>query len=139
MKYEVFLTVRSEQEYDGGETDKITLTADGTLEDTADGWVLSYEQTEQSERTRTTFLISAQRIVLRRSGTLKSEMIFEEGKTHTSVYELPYGALTLAVSADTVRRKLSEHGGLLEIRYRIAIDGRVQSKNSFKIQIRRKA
>lgn len=138
MKYEVFLTVRGEQEYDGGETDKIELTADGTLEDTADGWVLFYEQTEHSERTHTTILVGAQRVVLRRSGTLKSEMVFEEGKTHASVYVLPYGALTLAISTDTVHKKLSERGGLLEIRYRVAMDGRVQSKNSFKIQVRRK-
>lgn len=138
MKYEVFLTVRGEQKYDGGETDRIELTADGTLEDTADGWMISYEQTEHSERTHTTILVGAQRVVLRRSGTLKSEMVFEEGKTHASVYVLPYGALTLATGTDSIRHKLSERGGLLEIRYRIAADGQMQSKNSLKIQIRRK-
>ena len=134
MKYEVFLTVRGEQEYDGGETDKIELTADGTLEDTADGWVLSYDEQE----THTAFLIGARRTVLRRSGTVKSEMIFEEGETHTSVYELPYGTLTLATDTDSIRQKLSERGGLLEIRYRITVGEQVRSKNSFKIRIRRK-
>lgn len=138
MKYEVFLTVRGEQKYDGGETDRIELTADGTLEDTADGWMISYDQVEQSEQTHTTLLVGAQRVVLHRGGALKSEMIFEEGETHTSVYELPYGALMLATGTDSIRHKLSERGGLLEIRYRIAADGQMQSKNSLKIQIRRK-
>ena len=134
MKYEVFLTVRGEQEYDGGETDKIELTADGTLEDTADGWMLSYDEQE----THTAFLIGAQRTVLRRSGTVKSEMIFEEGETHTSVYELPYGTLTLVTGTDSIRQKLSERGGLLEIRYRITVGKQVRSKNSVKVLVKRK-
>ena len=138
MKYEVFLTVRGEQEYDGGETDRIELTADGTLEDTADGWMISYDQTERSEQTHTVLLVGARCVVLRRGGALQAEMTFETGKTHITVYEMPFGTLLMEISTETIRQKLSERGGLLEIRYRIAMDGRMQSKNSLKIQIRRK-
>ena len=138
MQYDVTITVRGEQEYEGGEHDEFTLTMDGVLENTAEGWTLSYDQAAENEQTHTEFGIGAQRVVLRRSGTLKSEMTFEVGKTHTTVYELPFGTLPMEVSTDSIRQKLSERGGLLEIRYRITVGEQVRSKNSFKVQVKRK-
>ena len=75
---------------------------------------------------------------IRRSGTLKSEMVFEVGKTHTTVYELPFGSLPMEVRTDSIRQKLSERGGLLEICYRIAVGEQMRSGNSFRMQIKRK-
>ena len=135
MQYDVTITVRGEQEYENGERDHTDLTADGVLADTPEGWALSYDE----QGTRTAFLIGAQRVVLRRSGTLKSEMTFEVGKTHTTVYELPFGTLPMTVSTDSIRQKLSERGGLLKIRYRITVGEQMKSRNSFRMQIKRKA
>ena len=138
MRHDVLLTVRSEQDYEGGERDEFTLTADGVLEDTPEGWTLCYDQTAENEQMHTVLVIGAQRVVLRRSGTLKSEMVFEAGKTHTTVYELPFGALSMEVSTDSIRQKLSERRGLLEIRYRITVGEQMKSRNSFRMQIKRK-
>lgn len=139
MQYDVTITVHSEQDYEGGEHDEFTLSADGVLESTPEGWTLCYDQTAENEQTHTVLAIGAQRVVLRRSGTLRSEMVFEVGKTHTTVYELPFGALPMEVSTDSIRQKLSERGGLLEIRYRITVGEQMKSRNSFKMQIKRKA
>ena len=139
MRHDVFLTVRSEQDYEGGEHDEFTLSADGVLENTPEGWTLSYDQTAENEQTHTVLSISAERVVLRRSGTLKSEMVFEAGKTHTTVYALPFGTLSMTVSTDSIRQKLSERGGVLSVCYRIAVGEQMKSKNSFRMQIRRKA
>ena len=138
MEHDVLLNVRSEQDYEGGEHDEFTLTADGVLENTPEGWTLAYDQTAENEQTHTVLAIDAQHVVLRRSGTLESEMVFEVGKTHTTVYELPFGALPMEVTTDSVRQKLSERGGLLEIRYRLDVGGQVKSRNSFRMQIKRK-
>ena len=134
MQYDVTITVRGEQEYEDMGRDHTDLTADGVLADTPEGWALSYDE----QGTRTAFLIGAQRVVLRRSGELRSEMVFEVGKTHTTVYEMPFGALPMEVSTDSIRQKLSERGGLLEIRYRINVPGQMKSRNVCKVQIRRK-
>ena len=134
MRRDVLLTVRSEQDYEDMGRDHTDLTADGTLADTPEGWTLSYEEQE----THTEFEIGTQRVVLRRSGALKSEMVFEVGKTHTTVYELPFGSLPMAVSTDSIRQKLSERGGILEIRYRITVGEQVRSKNICKVQVKRK-
>ena len=134
MQYDVTITVRGEQEYEDMGRDHTDLTADGVLADTPEGWTLSYEEQE----TRTVFTIGTQRVVLRRSGTLKSEMVFEVGKTHTTVYKLSFGTLPMAVSTDSIRQKLSERGGILEIRYRITVGEQVRSKNICKVQVKRK-
>ena len=139
MQYDVTITVRGEQEYEDMGQDHTDLTVDGVFADTPEGWTLSYDQTAENEQTHTEFEIGAQRVVLRRSGTLKSEMVFEVGKTYTTVYELPFGVLPMEVSTDSIRQKLSERGGLLEIRYRITVGEQMRSKNSFKVQVKRKA
>ena len=138
MKHDVFLTVRSEQDYEGGEHDEFTLSADGVLENTPEGWTLSYDQTAENEQTHTELAIGCERVVLRRSGTLKSEMLFEVGKTHTTVYELPFGTLPMTVSTDSIRQKLSERGGVLSVCYRITVGEQMKSRNSFRMQIKRK-
>ena len=135
MRYNVTATVRGEQEYESGERDHTDLTVDGVFADAPEGWMLTYDEQE----TRTVFSIGEERVVLRRSGALKSEMVFEVGKTHTTVYELPFGSLPMAVSTDSIRQKLSVRGGLLEIRYRLDVGGQVRSKNICKVQVRRKA
>lgn len=134
MQYDVTITVRGEQEYEDMGRDHTELTADAVLADVSQGWTLSYDERE----VHTVFVIGAQRVVLRRSGALKSEMVFEVGKTHTTVYEMPFGALPVEVSTDSIRQKLSERGGLLEIRYRITVGEQVKSKNSCKVQVKRK-
>ena len=139
MRYDVMITVRGEQEYEDMGRDHTDLTVDGVFADTPEGWTLCYDQTAENERTHTVLEIGAQRVVLRRSGTLKSEMVFEVGKTHTTVYEMPFGSLPMEVSTDSIRQKLSERGGLLEIRYRITVGEQVRSKNICKVQVRRKA
>ena len=134
MQYDVMVTVRGEQEYEDMGHDHTDLTADGVLAVTPEGWALSYDEQE----THTEFAIGAQRVVLHRSGALKSEMVFEVGKTHTTVYEMPFGSLPMEVTTDSIRQKLSERGGLLEIRYRITVGEQVRSKNSVKVQVKRK-
>ena len=134
MQYDVTITVRGEQEYEDMGRDHTELTVDGVLTDAPEGWTISYDE----QGTRTEFEIGTQRVVLRRSGALKSEMVFEAGKTHTTVYEMPFGALPMEVSTDSIRQKLSERGGILEIRYRITVGEQVRSKNSCKVQVKRK-
>lgn len=134
MQYDVTVTVRGEQEYEGMGHDHTDLTVDGVLADAPEGWTLFYDEQE----TRTEFAIGAQCVVLRRSGELNSEMVFEVGKIHTTVYEMPFGTLPMEVRTDSIRQKLSERGGLLEIRYRITVGEQVRSKNSVKVQVKRK-
>ena len=113
---------------------------EGTLELTEQGMRLSYEETALTgmEGTTTTFAVEGGRVTLTRSGTVNSQMIFEEGRQHTSLYETPYGELAVDVQTSRLRHNLTERGGIMEIQYSIAVEHTVTGRNCFKIRVKRK-
>ena len=136
----VLLSIRGEQHYDGADPDATELMTEGTLELTEAGLRLRYQETALTgmEGTSTTFEVRGPQVILTRSGKVNSQMIFEEGRQHTSLYETPYGELAVDVQTGRLRHNLSERGGILEIRYSIAVEHTVTGRNRFKIQVRRK-
>ena len=90
------------------------------------------------EGTSTAFEIRGPRVILTRTGKVNSQMIFEEGRQHTSLYETPFGELTVDIQTSRLRHNLSERGGVMEIRYSIAVEHTVTGRNCFKIRVKRK-
>lgn len=107
---------------------------------TEDGMVLSYQETALTgmEGTTTRFQIQGPRVILTRSGTVNSQMVFEEGRQHTSLYETPFGELSVDIQTSVLKHNLTERGGLMEIKYSIAVEHTVTGRNCFKIRVRRK-
>lgn len=139
-KLPVLIKVRGEQYFDSIDPDATELTTEGTMVLTEDSIILSYEETELTgmEGTTTTFTVTGPRVILTRSGKVNSQMVFEEGKQHTSLYETPFGELTIDIQTSRLLHNLTERGGLMEIKYSIAVEHTVTGRNSFKIQVRRK-
>ena len=77
-------------------------------------------------------------MTLMRTGSVNSQMVFEEGKQHTSLYETPFGELTVDIQTSKLIHNLSERGGLMEIKYSIAVEHTVTGRNCFKIRVRPK-
>ena len=107
---------------------------------TEEGMTLSYEETSLTgmEGTTTTFEVCGPRVILTRSGTVNSQMVFEEGRQHTSLYETPFGELSVDIQTSVLKHNLTERGGLMEIKYSIAVEHTVTGRNCFKIRVRRK-
>ena len=139
-KLPVMISVRGEQYFDDVDPNATELMTEGTLEQTEDGFLLSYQETELTgmEGTLTTFRIAPDRITLLREGTINSEMIFEEGQKHFSLYETPFGELSVDIQTSRLLHNLTERGGLMEIKYSIAVEHVVTGRNCFKIRVRRK-
>lgn len=139
-KLPVLLSIRGEQYFDDIDPDATELMTEGTMTLTADGMVLRYQETELTgmEGTTTTFEVKGPQVILTRSGAVNSQMIFEEGRRHTSLYETPYGELTVDIQTSSLRHTLSPRGGVMEIRYSIAVEHTVTGRNCFKIRVRRK-
>ncbi len=139
-KLPVMLSIRGEQYFDGVDPDATELMTEGTLCLTENGMILSYEETELTgmEGTTTTFELSGPRVTLTRSGAVNSQMVFEEGRQHTSLYETPYGELSVDIQTSVLKHNLSERGGILEIKYSIAVEHTVTGRNMFKIRVKRK-
>ena len=137
----VLLTVRGEQYFDGLEPDATELLTDAELRPTPEGLLISYEESSLTgmEGTTTTFEVKGPQVILTRTGSVNSQMIFEEGQQHTSLYETPFGELSVDIQTSRLRHSLTERGGLLEIRYSIAVDHTATGRNVFKIRVKRKS
>lgn len=134
------LSIRGEQYFDGIDPDAQELMTEGTMTLTEDGMVLAYQETALTgmEGTTTRFQVQGPRVILTRSGTVNSQMVFEEGRQHTSLYETPFGELSVDIQTSVLKHNLTERGGLMEIKYSIAVEHTVTGRNCFKIRVRRK-
>ena len=139
-KLPVLLFIRGEQYFDDVDPDATELMTEGTLEATDTGLLLRYRESELTgmEGTTTTFEVSGPQGILRRVGSVISQMVFEEGRQHTSLYETPYGELSVDIQTSRLLHNLTERGGLMEIKYSIAVEHVVTGRNCFKIRVRRK-
>lgn len=141
IEKEVIIFVRGEQYYDGVDPDDVELISEGHMTLAEDGGItLSYEETELTgmEGTTTRFSIRNDTVVLTRSGKVSSQMIFQRGRQHSSLYETPWGTLTVDIATSSLAYRLDEHGGILEIQYTIAVEHQVTGRNQFKIRVREK-
>jgi uncharacterized beta-barrel protein YwiB (DUF1934 family) len=137
-RFPVILTIRGEQYFDDLDPDATELMTEGTMT-MGDGQIrLSYKESELTgmEGTTTTFIVEGERVTLLRTGAVNSQMIFEEGEQHTSLYETPFGELTVDIQTSKLLHNLSERGGLMEIKYSIAVEHTVTGRNCFKIRVR---
>ena len=139
-KLPVLLSIRGEQYFDGIDPDATELMTEGTMTLTENGMVLANEETALTgmEGTTTRFQVQGPRVILTRSGTVNSQMVFEEGRQHTSLYETPFGELSVDIQTSVLKHNLTERGGLMEIKYSIAVEHTVTGRNCFKIRVRRK-
>lgn len=141
IEKDVIIFVRGEQYYEGVDPDGIELATEGTMTIHDDGSIeLVYQETELTgmEGTETSFTIEENRVVLTRSGRMSSQMVFQLGVQHTSMYTTPWGNLLVDINTSKLSHKLGEHGGLLHIQYTIAVGHQVTGKNQFKIRVREK-
>ena len=136
----VLLSIRGEQDFDGVDPDATELMTEGTMELSEEGLTLRYHESALTgmEGTVTTFTVEGPRVTLTRSGSVNSQMIFEEGRQHTSLYETPFGELSVDIQTSRLRHNLTERGGVMEIRYSIDVEHNVTGRNCFKIRVKRK-
>lgn len=124
MKKNVTLSIRGQQTYLGQEPDIIELVTEGTLEYDGSCWDLVYEESALTglEGVTTTFRVEPERIILTRVGKLHSQMIFQIGVPHDSLYKMDFGALMLTVCASRIETDLTENGGVIDLSYSIEIE-----------------
>lgn len=140
MTENVIISIHAEQIVEGQEPDVTELVTAGTLEyGPEEGCRLSYRESELTgmEGTRTEFCIKGRQVTLARTGGVNSLMVFEEGTRHFSMYETPFGALSVGVNTRYLRADLRPDGGELEIDYALEINHGVAGLNMFHIQVRK--
>lgn len=139
MDKNVILSIKGVQAGPDDTPDVIELVTEGTLSVLGNQrYNLSYQESELTglEGTSTTFQIEPDSITLLREGALNSQMVFQMGRRHISMYDTPYGALSIGVNTRKLSSTLDETGGVIEINYALEIDHAPSGENSFLIHVR---
>ena len=141
MDKSVIISIRGTQTLDDNPPETVELITEGQLIDCGEeGYTLTYQESELTglEGTLTTFQIERDRVTLLRVGEVNSQMVFEEGRRHLSMYDTPYGALSVGINTRKMRAELDARGGSIEIDYAIEIDHALAGQNLFRIHVREK-
>ena len=138
MEKDVIISIRGTQDYSGTDPDTMELVTEGKLAVQYGALCLSYEESELTgmEGTTTVFQVEPEKVTLLRLGSVQSEMVFEEGRRHMSLYSTPYGNMEIGVRARRLNSTLELTGGRLEIDYDIEINHMLAGQSLFRIDVR---
>ena len=141
MKKEVLLSIRGRQKYMDQEPDVIELVTEGTIEYRDNGWDICYEESDLTglAGVTTTFRVEHDKVILTRSGKLHSQMVFQEGVNHDSLYQMEFGTLMITVCANRILVQLDENGGMVDLVYGIEIEQSTAGEVDYHLDIRAKS
>lgn len=117
---------------------EVELVTEGKYFKEENSYYVIYNESEMTgfEGTTTTLKIADGVVVLRRSGTVNSQIVFQEGHKHISYYDTAEGAFTIGVYANKVNINIDENGGKIFIDYLLEIDEKSTIKRDFCIVIK---
>ena len=140
MKRNVVLSIQGKQHYEDQEPEVIELVTEGTMEFRAGGWDISYEESALTglEGVTTTFRVEPDQITLTRTGKLNSQMIFRQGESHDSLYQMEFGTLMLTVEAKFMYFDILPEGGSIDLTYAISIENTQAGLIDYHLDIRAK-
>lgn len=104
------------------------------------GWDISYEESALTgmEGVTTTFRVEPEKVILLRTGALRSRMVFQKGVPHDSLYQMNFGTLMITVCAKSVFFDLMPDGGMIDLVYSIDIENTAAGMVDYHLDIRAK-
>jgi len=134
------ISIDGSQNFGGGNTDNVELTTEGELIVEAGSYTLKYNESELTGMAGTVTQITVDDsgiVNLIRTGTVNSQLVFEEGKRHLSCYDTEGAAFTIGVFASYVDTVLEDHYGEINITYAMDIDDKPIGENEIRIRFTR--
>ena len=138
MKRKVLLSITGKQTYRDQEPEVIELVTEGTMEFRDGGWDISYQESDLTglQGVTTTFRVEPDKVILTRTGPLRSTMEFRVGQSHDSLYELEFGALMLTVTTKSLFFDILPEGGCIDVVYDIEIEKSEGGQVDYHLDIR---
>ena len=138
MEKDVVISIKGMQQYEDTDPDTIELVTAGRMQRVGKSYTLSYQESELTglEGTLTTIQVEGEQVTLMRVGEFNAQMVFQEGRRHLSMYNTPYGAMSVGVNTRHLLADLSDKGGDIEIDYAIEIDHAIAGRSVFQIKVR---
>ena len=141
MKQNAVISIRGRQYYENQDPEVIELVTEGTIEQIDGGYCISYEESDLTglDGVTTEFRVEQDQIVLTRTGKINSQMVFKEGVTHDSLYQVDFGALMISVMATKISGNITAEGGVIDLVYRIEIEQTAMGTIDYHLDIKTKA
>ena len=138
MTHKVLLSITGKQSYREQDPDVIELVTEGTMEFVDGGWDISYQESDLTglKGVTTTFRVEPEKVILTRTGPLRSTMEFRVGQTHDSLYELEFGALMITVTTRYLFFDILPEGGCIDPTYDIEIEKSEGGQVDYHLDIR---
>lgn len=138
MQKNVVISVKGMQKYDDMKSDTVELVTEGQLQRENDVYILTYLESELTgmDGTQTTITVQGDQVTLVRAGQFNSQMVFQEGRRHLSMYNTPYGALAIGVNTRHLLVDLTDEGGDIEVDYTVEVEHAVAGRNIFQMNIK---
>ena len=84
---------------------------------------ISYKSVQDGAKTETLIEPRAGTVRLLRKGAIESEMLFEPGKAHSSLYRIPPFSFDMTVKTNRADCSLSPFGGEVLLEYEMTVGG----------------
>ena len=138
MEHNVMLSIRGQQFYQDQDPEVIELVTEGNLTRLEKGWKVCYEESDLTglAGVTTVFEVAPDCITLTRTGPLNSQMVFQKGVLHQSLYQMEFGALMIAVQAQKIHSDLTEEGGTVDITYTIEIENAASGTVEYHLDVK---
>lgn len=138
MEKSVVISVKGIQKYEGAPPDVVELVTEGVLARYGENYTLSYQESELTGLggTLTTFQVEGDQVTLLRVGEFNSQLVFQEGRRHLSMYNTPYGAMAIGVNTRHLLAELNDQGGDIEVDYAIEVDHALAGRSVFRISVK---
>ena len=138
MEKDVVISIKGMQKYEGNDPDTVELVTAGRLMKDKAGYTRLVQAVALPRLVGTlhTLQVEGEQVTLMRMGEFNSQMVFQEGRRHLSMYNTPYGAMSVGVNTRHLLADLSDKGGDIEIDYAIEIDHAIAGRSVFQIKVR---
>ncbi|MBO7304186.1 MAG: DUF1934 domain-containing protein [Clostridia bacterium] len=116
-----------------GDPERTEVSVCGKMLASPDAITLKYREQEEGSEVNTEIVIYPAAVKVMRSGSIESEMYFEEGIVHTSLYRVPPYSFDAEIKTRKIRSSMTVNGGQLDIYYSMKIGG---ADKSVKMSVR---
>lgn len=138
MKKDVIISIKGLQQNEEDAAAPVTLVTAGRYYRKNGSYYISYEETELTglAGTRTTLRVAPDSVRVIRTGLYPSQLVFEKGKRHLSLYHTDYGDLSVVVSTHSIQNTLTDDGGALDVKYAIEVGSSPLGVNHLSLNIK---
>lgn len=104
----------------------------GSLKCFENEYKISYKEENENGIVSCDIVITDEQIVVRRTGSIISTLVFNEKEPYQTIYELPPYKFDMTVNTKKIRNSITQNGGNVEIIYEMNVGG-AKKRTSMKI------